>query len=169
MRVLEGGCSVPVGVETELVELEEGSNVESPTWTATAPKLTTSSPTLHFSGLLPLEQNYPLPTDSTLPPLTLRRARLTLKTCVTSLDGGRQIVHSPAAVIVTSYAEAERWGEICAEQVREMGGGEILDEINVIRAERERADFEAAKLRSQAENVQPEHGEINGVNGRATA
>jgi hypothetical protein len=34
-----------------------------------------------------------------------------------------------------------------------MGGGEILDEINVIRAERERLDFESAKSRSQHENV----------------
>jgi hydroxymethylbilane synthase len=76
---------------------------------------------------------------------------LTLKTCITSLDGKRQIIHSPPAVLVRSYAEAERWGEICAEKITEMGGGEILAEINVIRKERERQDMEQAKARSLAE------------------
>ena len=157
MRVLEGGCSVPVGVETELIECgsgsDEGDIEESPEWTKDVPRLTTSSPTLHFSGLLPLEEEYPSPNDN-LPTLTKRSACLTLKTCVTSLDGLRQIVHSPPPVLVRSYAEAERWGELCAKQVREMGGGEILDEINVIRAERERLDFERAVARSKEEQVQ---------------
>jgi hydroxymethylbilane synthase len=67
------------------------------------------------------------------------------------LDGKRQIIHSPPPVLVKSYAEAERWGELCAEQVRAMGGGEILEEINVIRKERERQDIEQAKARSLAE------------------
>lgn len=171
MRVLEGGCSVPVGVETELIELPEGTDVDSPEWTSSVPKLTTSSPTLHFSGLLPLDEDYPTP-DGTLPPLTQRRARLTLKTCVTSLEGERQVIHAPEAVVVKSYAEAERWGELCATRVRELGGGEILDEINVIRAERERADMEKAKLRSQVDNVVPAqngHGGGNQAQAEATA
>lgn len=164
MRVLEGGCSVPVGVETELRELSPGDNsAPSPDWTQDVPGLTTTSPTLYFSGLLPESEPYPSPSSSSLPPLTQRRAMLSLKTCVTSLDGERQIVHSPGPVLVTSYAEAERWGELCAAQVRQLGGGEILDEINVIRAERERLDYEQAKLRSQQENV------LSGTNGHAAA
>jgi hydroxymethylbilane synthase len=148
MRVLEGGCSVPVGVETELVEIEEGEDEDSSEWTKTAPELTVSSPTLHFSGLLPATEKYPSPTCTSLPPLTKRRAQLTLKTCVTSLDGKRQIIFSPPPELVKSYAEAERWGEICAEKITEMGAGEILAEINVIRKERERLDIEQAKARS---------------------
>ena len=157
MRVLEGGCSVPVGVETELVECDTDPSEESEEWTKDVPRLSTSSPTLHFSGILPLSEDYPSP-DGTLPELIPRSARLTLQTCVTSLDGLRQIVHSPPAVLVRSYAEAERWGELCAAQVRKLGGGEILDEINVIRAERERLDFEKAVARSKAENGQGEEG-----------
>lgn len=150
MRVLEGGCSVPVGVETVLEELTEGEDEDSSEWTKTAPTLTVSSPTLHFSGLLPATEKYPSPTCTSIPQLTKRRARLTLKTCVTSLDGKRQIIHSPPAELVKSYAEAERWGEICAEIITGMGAGPILAEINVIRKERERLDVEQAKARSMA-------------------
>jgi hydroxymethylbilane synthase len=151
MRVLEGGCSVPVGVETELVELPQGQDEDSPHWTNDVPKPTVSSPTLHFSGLLAASEKYPSPTSTSIPPLIRRRANLVLKTCVTSLDGDRQIVYAPPAVLVKSYAEAERWGELCAAQIRDMGAGEILAEINVIRKERERIDFEKAKARSLAE------------------
>lgn len=166
MRVLEGGCSVPVGVETELIECDSDSvdSEESPEWTQSVSKLSTTSPTLHFSGLLPLTEDYPSP-DGTLPALLPRSARLTLQTCVTSLDGLRQVIYSPPAVLVRSYAEAERWGELCAAQVRELGGGEILDEINVIRAERERLDFERAVARSKQENG--EH--VNGSAGATEA
>jgi len=151
MRVLEGGCSVPVGVETELVELPEGQDQDSPEWTKDLPPLSASSPTLHFSGILPITEKYPSASSPSIPPLTQRRAHLTLKTCVTSLDGDRQIIHAPLPVLVKTYAEAERWGEICAAQIRDMGAGEILEEINVIRKERERQDMEQAKARSLAE------------------
>lgn len=160
MRVLEGGCSVPVGVETELVELPEGQDQDSPEWTKDVPALSVSSPTLHFSGILPLTENYPSPGSTTLPPLTQRRAHLVLKTCVTSLDGERQIVYSPPSVLVKSYAEAERWGELCAAQIRDMGAGEILEEINVIRKEREKQDMQQAKARSLAD---PGVGAQNGL------
>lgn len=151
MRVLEGGCSVPVGVETELIELPQGEDEDSPEWTKEVPKPSVSSPTLHFSGLLPSTEKYPSPSSTSIPPLTRRRAHLVLKTCVTSLDGDRQIVHAPPPVLVKSYAEAERWGELCAVAIRDMGAGVILEEINVIRKERERIDFENAKARSLAD------------------
>ena len=158
MRILEGGCSVPVGVETELIELEQGEDEDSPEWTQTAPELTVTSPTLHFSGLLAPSVKYPSPTCTSLPPLTKRRAKLSLKTCITSLDGVRQIIHAPPPVLVKSYAEAERWGEICAEKITEMGGGPILAEINVIRKERERLDFERAKAMSIAASADGSNG-----------
>jgi hydroxymethylbilane synthase len=165
MRVLEGGCSVPVGVETELIEIEQGEDEDSPEWTQTAPKLTVTSPTLHFSGLLAPSTKYPSPTSTSLPPLTKRRAKLTIKTCITSLDGKRQIIHAPPPVLVKSYAEAERWGEICAETITEMGGGPILAEINVIRKERERLDIERAKAMSLS--MAAGSNESNGSNGNS--
>jgi len=163
MRVLEGGCSVPVGVETELIEIEQGEDEESPEWTQTAPQLSVTSPTLYFSGLLAPTDKYPTPTCTSIPTLTKRRAKLTLKTCITSLDGKRQIIHAPPPVLVKSYAEAERWGEICAEAITEMGGGPILAEINVIRKERERLDIERAKAASLEKGVNGSNGNGNGT------
>lgn len=156
LRVLEGGCSVPVGVETELIELSsaecESSTTVNNSWSSDLPPLTAFSPTLHFSGLLSLSQLYPsLESTGEVTGLIPRHARLTLKTCVTSLDGSEQVVYAPEAVIVRSYAEAERWGEHCARVIKEQGGGKILDEINEIRRQREEAEFQEALKRSRAQ------------------
>lgn len=148
LRVLEGGCSVPVGVETELEELDEEAELglDPDDFEPLLP----DSPMLWFSGIL--DRSLPLPTTSTSsPPLTPRRARLTLRTCVTSLDGTSQVVHSPPGTIVGSYQQAERWGEMCALAMKEQGGKEILDEVGRIRRERERRDLERAIERSRAE------------------
>lgn len=108
------------------------------------------SPMLWFSGIVDL--SLPLPSSTTsLPLLIPRRARLTLRTCVTSLDGSSQVVHSPPPIIVGNYQQAERWGEICALDVRERGGGEILEEVGRVRRERERKDLERAIEKSRAE------------------
>lgn len=149
LRVLEGGCSVPVGVESELEELEE--DVEAELDQEDFVPLEPDSPMLWFSGIL--DPTTPLPTSSStsLPSLTTRRARLTLRTCVTSLDGSSQVIHSPPGIVVGSYQQAERFGEICALAIREKGGKEILEEVGRVRRERERRDLERAIEKSRAE------------------
>ena len=137
LRVLEGGCSVPVGIETELEEVSEapeGAGEEEP--------LTANSPTLHFSGLLDRGASYPK-TAGEKPVLRKRYARMKLRGCVTSLDGQRQVVRS-AERVVGSYRQAEKFGEDLARMLKAEGAGEILDEINAQRRERERKDLEKA-------------------------
>ena len=148
LRVLEGGCSVPVGVESKLEELDESTELSLDV--EDFEPLQPDSPTLWFSGIF--NPSLPIPESSTsLPPLLTRRARLTLSTCVTSLDGTTQVVHSPPAIVVGSYQQAERWGETCAREVRDTGGKDILDEIGRVRRERERRDLERAIEKSRAE------------------
>lgn len=137
LRVLEGGCSVPVGVETALTELTgaeaEGAQLQYAPGTFAAP--TAGSPLLHFSGVLP--PDVPFPAQGEQPQLVNRRAKLNLKASVTSTDGARQVVYEPGDVVVTNYQEAVAWGEECARQMRVVGAGEILDEIEAERQARE--------------------------------
>lgn len=137
LRVLEGGCSVPVGVETELVEIPVRggivgtSSAEDEVFdNETFEPLSEDSPTLHWSGLIDGSSKK-----------TSRKAKLTLKACVTSLDGTKHVLHSPSPVMVTSFQQAERWGEICATHMKSTGAAEILDEIEVIRRKREDQDL----------------------------
>ncbi|WVQ97423.1 porphobilinogen deaminase [Kwoniella sp. CBS 9459] len=163
LRVLEGGCSVPVGVETEMVEMEESDpslqGIEDPFRDQIEEPLTEESPMLWFSGLVVPPSSRPsTPTFSrhSLPPLRRRIAKLTLKGCVTSTDGKKHVVYSPAPVLVRSYRQAEKFGEDCARKLREMGASEILDEINAIRKEREAADLAKAIERSRAAALEAE-------------
>lgn len=145
LRVLEGGCSVPVGVETQLTELE-GAEAESaqPKYAhGTFPAPTASSPLLNFSGILPADAPFPAPGEE--PKLIQRRAKLNLKASVTSTDGTRQVVYEPGDVVVTNYQEAVAWGEECARQMRVVGAGEILDEIEAERRAREAEMLEKSK------------------------
>lgn len=161
LRVLEGGCSVPVGVESTLEELSTSDNEQDEIFAQEQfEQLHDDSPMLWFSGIVDPIHSLPIsqpptpfverapPTFSTMPPLRARRARLTLRACVTSLDGSEQVIHAPQSVIVRSYQEAERWGEMCARTVKEAGGKTILDEVTAIRRERERKDLENALKRS---------------------
>ena len=163
LRVLEGGCSVPVGVESTLEELdpEEEDNAQDPAFAKEQfDPIVEESPMLWFSGIVDPSHSLPVsrppsppgtPRVSTLPPLKPRRARLTLRACVTSLDGSQQVVFAPHSVIVRNYQEAERWGEVCAQQVKVQGGKAILDEVTAIRRERERRDLERALQKSMQE------------------
>jgi hydroxymethylbilane synthase len=180
LRVLEGGCSVPVGVESELEELDptegDGNNERDEIFASqTFGNIQEDSPMLWFSGIVDAAHSLPVSEPSTpsvfapntpidlpsdfkafnivkpLPPLRPRRARMTLRACVTSLDGAEQVVFAPPPVIVRNYQEAERWGEICAQEIKETGGKEILEEVGRIRRERERRDFERALERSRKE------------------
>ena len=149
---------MPVGVETKLVEMtegEEGGKGESTLGEGEEfEEIRNDSPMLWFSGLIDLST--PLPThtsSSSMPTLMRRRARLSLRTCVTSVDGSSQVVHTPPSVVVGSYQEAERFGEMCARAVREAGGGDILDEVARVRRERERRDLERAIEKSRADGA----------------
>ncbi|KIY45280.1 porphobilinogen deaminase [Fistulina hepatica ATCC 64428] len=86
LRVLEGGCSVPVGVASSL------ENVDGKDF-------------------------------------------LTLIGCVTALDGSKQVEHTLKEP-VSSRNEAEALGERVAEILKKSGAKEILDDINVDRAQR---------------------------------
>lgn len=131
LRELEGGCSVPVGVQTTVTEVGESEKSHYPE--DTFPALTASSPTLHFSGLL--DPSAPWPTAA--PELLTRRAKIDFKACVTSPDGARHVVYEPGPVVVGSWREAQRWGEDCAKQLRSLGAGAILDDIETERKARE--------------------------------
>lgn len=149
LRELEGGCSVPVGVETTLTELaaDDATPAHYPADTFPAP--TSASPTLHFSGILPTTT--PLPLDGQTPALQTRRVKLDLKACVTSTDGSRHVLYEPGPAVITSWREAERWGQECARQLRTLGASEILEVIETDRKAREASALaKAAVLQAQS-------------------
>lgn len=156
LRVLEGGCSVPVGIESKLEELVEGADefeAEGHAEASLSP-LQGDSPMLFFSGILPSSTPYPTPemtTADVTPLLATRKARLSLSICVTSLDGTQHVVYTPEPTIVSSYRSAEAWGEECARELRKRGASEILDEINRERKERERRAAENAAAAAVAQ------------------
>jgi hydroxymethylbilane synthase len=150
LRVLEGGCSVPVGVESSLVEVfggEEEIHYEALPSSATFTPLGANSPTIHFSGLL----DPSIPLTICPPALRTRRAVLTLKACVTSLDGTTHVLHSPPGRIVTSWREAEWWGEAVARALRDSGAKEVLEQIEAERKEREKRDWDTRVEKSREE------------------
>ncbi|WWC58682.1 porphobilinogen deaminase [Kwoniella dejecticola CBS 10117] len=160
LRVLEGGCSVPVGVESEIVELEESdlekidAEVEDPFKDEIEEPLKQDSPMLHFSGLVDVRPDTrpstPTFSKHSLPPLRRRYAKLRLHACVTATDGSKHVLYEPKPVIVRSYRQAEKFGEECARKLRAMGASEVLDEINKVRKEKEQADLQRAIERSKA-------------------
>lgn len=120
LRELEGGCSVPVGVEATIEEVtKEGTSVKSPFEDLSVfSEVTATSPLLHSSG-------------------AGRSAVINLSACVTSMDGCQQVIHRPGPVLITSYEQAEAWGQRVAKEIKTMGADVILEEINAIRRERE--------------------------------
>ena len=125
LRVLEGGCSVPVGVETIFTE-------------ATSPATPTASPEgtaaeLDSPGPSPISSSAPsTKVDSEIYPT------LTLTGCVTSLTGDAQVIYTSTATM-TCLADADALGETVARQLIESGARTILDEVNKERAIRDAA------------------------------
>lgn len=192
LRVLEGGCSVPVGVETTLVELKpklrtQPSSSGGPSGVnghdesaahghnagyaeSSFEPLNGDSPILHLSGLLPLTQPLPpasMSADELAQYLAPRKAVLKLSASVTSLDGTTHVVYDAPEQVVSSWRSAQAWGEECARKLKEMGAGEVLDVINEQRRAREAEDVERArKVREEEERKRRENGEerIEGYN-----
>ncbi|KAK4687091.1 hydroxymethylbilane synthase, partial [Tremellales sp. Uapishka_1] len=127
LRVLEGGCSVPVGVESELIEGGDGEVVEF--GLESADESAKDSPMIWQSG-------------------KGKTASLKLHACVTATDGSKHVLHTPKPVVIKSYREAVKWGEMCAATLRDSGAKEILDGIEVVRKEMEKRDMQEAMAES---------------------
>ena len=134
LRVLEGGCSVPVGVETIFTS-------------AAAPLTPSASPEGTIAELEPTSSG-PSPTLSSAPSTkidTESYPTLTLTGCVTSLTGDTQVVYT-STVPMTCPADAVALGETVAKRLIENGARAILDEVN-----KERAIRDAALKKSKAD------------------
>lgn len=120
LRELEGGCSVPVGVEAFIEEVGSEADIEDLVrpFDKDPEEVKDDAPLLHQSGRGKL-------------------AKLHMTACVTSLDGKRQVVHDAGWVLVKGFLEAEEWGHRVARDLMGKGGKEILDEINLVRQQRE--------------------------------
>lgn len=134
LRVLEGGCSVPVGVESIFIESASDESVSA-------------SPNGTVAELDP-SSSAPSPTSSSAPSTKAERyPTLTLTGSVTSLDGNAQVVFTSTAPM-TSYADADALGETVATQLVERGARAILDEVNKERAIRDAALKEQKKSKA---------------------
>jgi len=114
MRTLEGGCSVPIGVETEWQR-------KSSTTTGITPALD-----YHQSGK-PVEAN----DEDQL------SDNLVLQAIVVSLDG-QDLVDAELTKRVTTNDEAEQLGKDVAAILVERGAAKILDKINSNRTNSEK-------------------------------
>ncbi|KAG9128241.1 porphobilinogen deaminase [Ceratobasidium sp. 392] len=129
LRVLEGGCSVPVGVTTFLEEHEgdatEGAGVQTEgSGGASGGESATS---------------------------TARPSKLTLTGTVTALDGSKHVQHT-ITTVVSSAEEAEEVGRAVAKTLIVSGAKEILDTINrerEARVQRERQKDAERALRPE--------------------
>lgn len=121
LRELEGGCSVPVGIEAIIEEVDAGS----PAAQSLARPFESDPETLGFSAPLLHQSGQG------------KAASLHVTACVTSLDGQKQVMYDAGTILVKSYLEARRWGHDVAKQLRAKGATEILAEIDKVRKERE--------------------------------
>ncbi|KAM0754214.1 hypothetical protein T439DRAFT_323088 [Meredithblackwellia eburnea MCA 4105] len=133
LHYLEGGCSVPVGCESFLVE-------------ETDPAL---CPVVGFRGpLSPLKAVIPSPLPNPLPlprngisnglplghplrpshPNDPHSAHLTLTGTITSLSGSRSVI-ATRQKLIHSIAEAEEMGKEIAQELIKGGGRSILEEL----------------------------------------
>lgn len=124
LRTVEGGCSVPVGVETS--------------WTEEADETTSSSqhpPSAAHAE--PHTNPNPNPDPSTTTPhppsaKTSERAVLLMRAMVVSLDG-KECVEAERRRIIGSDADAEEAGWEMAQELVGKGAGEILEAITLNR------------------------------------
>ncbi|KAJ9122048.1 hypothetical protein QFC24_004275 [Naganishia onofrii] len=127
LNELEGGCSVPVGVDCSIQEVTSGSESTS------VPRPFDKDPeTPTFDAPLLWQSGFG------------KHAVLHLTACVTSVDGQKQVTYDAGKVLLKSHQEAGEWGHRVARELMAKGAKEILDEINEIRREREEADRHAA-------------------------
>ncbi|KAG8683065.1 porphobilinogen deaminase [Ceratobasidium sp. 395] len=123
LRVLEGGCSVPVGVTT-LLEEHEGDAAEAvQTGGGTGESVKSAS----------------------------KPSKLTLTGTVTALDGSKQVRHT-ITTVVSSAEEAEEVGRDVAKTLIVSGAKDILDDINrerEARVQRERQKDAERALRPE--------------------
>ncbi|KDN39603.1 hypothetical protein RSAG8_08759, partial [Rhizoctonia solani AG-8 WAC10335] len=132
LRVLEGGCSVPVGVNT-LLEEHEDDATEEPGAVAGG----SSGAQAEGSKSAP------------------RPSKLTLTGTVTSLDGSKH-VHHTITTVVSSAQEAEDVGKNVAKALIANGAGDILNEINrerESRVQRERQQDAERALRPEQDET----------------
>ncbi|QIW94501.1 hypothetical protein AMS68_000019 [Peltaster fructicola] len=118
MRTLEGGCSVPIGVETE--------------WVSKKTSLTSTEASGVAVGVKPAE-NYEqlsgVAEDDTADGLT---DELIMRAIVISLDG-QDAVEVEMRQRVTSIAEADEFGWNAAKKLVEKGADKILEKITLDR------------------------------------
>ena len=141
LRVLEGGCSVPVGVWTDIIPLTSSSSSSFPITTitpTTSTVITTTAPestttTTSSSSLA----SPPVSSSSTTTPST--DYLLKINACVTSLNGQNEA----RAELNGNIGKLNDWkigvkksielGKQIAEMVWNQGGKSILEEIHLTR------------------------------------
>ncbi|KAK4702521.1 hydroxymethylbilane synthase, partial [Phenoliferia sp. Uapishka_3] len=121
LHYLEGGCSVPVGCESFLVE--EVDVAKCPVVGGTPKRLSVSLPANGISDGLPI--GHPLrPVNPNDP----HAATLTLTGTITSLAGTSSVLATRTRLI-RSIAEAEQLGAEIARELIQGGGKAILEEL----------------------------------------
>ena len=118
MRTLEGGCSVPIGVETEWTDapFENGSK-SSP------------SPTTRGHAVTGTEVSAPLGNAGKESRV---QSNLILRTIVVSLDG-LESVEKEASRVIKTDEEADQFGWDVAKMLVDEGAASILEKINLKR------------------------------------
>lgn len=128
LRVLEGGCSVPVACESVLVDLSH----ELPSCTRH-----------QLNGTRHIKVTDP------------HRARLTLTGNITSLSGTNSVTFTSTAVL-TCIADAEALGALVAHELIKSGGKQILEELG--KHVKEVGGEEGKELPFQSNNGTPGEG-----------
>ena len=130
MRTLEGGCSVPIGVETEWVRKSKalGSNSGSGVGVGAKP----AADYHKLSGVATSAPEALGGADSKQEEEDERTDELVMRAIVVSLDG-QQAVETEMRSRVTSREEADEFGWNVARKLVEGGAEKILHEITLNR------------------------------------
>ncbi|KAF4553829.1 Porphobilinogen deaminase-like protein 2 [Elsinoe fawcettii] len=117
MRTLEGGCSVPIGVETEWVKKSRAITG--------AGAVVGTTPSAEYDQLSGVAKEGKEEEDD-------RSDELLLKGIVVSLDG-HQAVEAEMRRVIKSREEADQFGWDMAQKLVEGGAAKILEDINLNR------------------------------------